>query len=101
MQISGPETTNRIGDDLMEAAKTRRGTTVSEISRAKTDDMEILSFALTEPKGGIQFPEAIRTKATLLKDSYFGSFKVTHPRSLLLKQFQVGIKNVVSAYLMS
>jgi hypothetical protein len=50
---------------------------------------------LTEPKGGsffrqirakgteyvlvIQFPEALRSKATLLKDGYFGSFKITHP----------------------
>jgi hypothetical protein len=94
MEMSGPEITKPI-DGLMETAKTRPGTTVSEISRAKTGDMETLSFALTEPKGGsffrqirakgteytlvIQFPEAIRNKATLLKDGYFGSFKVTHP----------------------
>jgi len=94
MEMSGPEITKPI-DGLMETAKTRPGTTVSEISRAKTGDMETLSFALTEPKGGsffrqirakgteytlvIQFPEAIRNKATLLKDGYFGSFKITHP----------------------
>ena len=79
----------------MEAAKARPGTTVSDISRAQTDDTATLSFALTEPQGGsyfrlirtkgtqytlvIQFPEAIRSKATLLKDGYFGSFKITHP----------------------
>lgn len=94
MEMSGPEITKPI-DGLMETAKTRPGTTVSEISRAKTGDIETLSFALTEPKGGsffrqirakgteytlvIQFPEAIRNKATLLKDGYFGSFKITHP----------------------
>jgi hypothetical protein len=27
----------------------------------------------------IQFPEALRSEATLLKDGYFGSFKITHP----------------------
>jgi hypothetical protein len=94
MEMSGPEITKPI-DGLMETAKTRPGTTVSEISRAKTGEMETLSFALTDPKGGsffrqirakgteytlvIQFPEAIRNKATLLKDGYFGSFKITHP----------------------
>jgi hypothetical protein len=94
MEWSGPEITKPI-DGLMEAAKARRGTTVSEISRAKSGDMETLSFALTEPKGGsffrlirtkgkeytlvIQFPEAIHNEATLLKDGYFGSFKTTDP----------------------
>jgi hypothetical protein len=94
METSGPEMTKPI-DGLMESAKTRPGTTVSDISRAQTGDMETLSFALTEPKGGsffrqirtkgteyllvIQFPEALRSKATLLKDGYFGSFKITHP----------------------
>jgi len=93
MEMSGPEITKPI-DGLMETAKTRPGTTVSEISRAQTGDMEILSFALTEPRGGsffrqirakgteyvlvIQFPEALRSKASLLKDGYFGSFKITH-----------------------
>jgi hypothetical protein len=78
----------------MESAKTRPGTTVSEINREQIGDMETLSFALTEPKGGsffrqirakgteyvlvIQFPEALRSKASLLKDGYFGSFKITH-----------------------
>jgi hypothetical protein len=93
MEMSGPELTKPI-DGLMETAKTRPGTTVSEISRAQTGDMETLSFALTEPRGGsffrqirakgteyvlvIQFPEALRSKASLLKDGYFGSFKITH-----------------------
>jgi hypothetical protein len=40
------------GLGLMETAKTRPGTIVSEIGRARTGDMETLSFALTEPKGG-------------------------------------------------
>jgi len=94
MEISGPKYATPI-DGLMEVAKARPGTTVSDISRAQTGDMEILSFSLTEPKGGsyfklirnkntqytlvIQFPEAMRSKATLLKDGYFGSFKIMHP----------------------
>lgn len=83
-------------DDVMEgAAKARPGTTVSDVSRAENDGMTTLSFALTEPKGGsyfrvirtpraqyllvIQFPEAIRGRAVLAKDDYFGSFKLTRP----------------------
>jgi hypothetical protein len=54
MEMSGPEITKPI-DGLMETAKTRPGTTVSEIGRAQTGDMETLSFALTEPKGGSFF----------------------------------------------
>jgi len=94
MEISGPKYATPI-DGLMEVAKARPGTTVSDVSRAQTGDIETLSFSLTEPKGGsyfrlirtkntqytlvIQFPEAIRDKATLLKDGYFGSFKIMHP----------------------
>ena len=94
METSGREIAAPI-DGLMETAKTRPGTTVSDISRAQTGDMATLSFALTEPKGGsyfrvirtkgreyvlvIQFPEAIRSKAVLVKDGYFGSFKITRP----------------------
>lgn len=91
MEMSGPVHAPPI-DGLMEAAKARPGTTVSDISRAQKGDAETLSFALTEPKGGsyfrviqtkgteyvlvIQFPEAIRGKAGLVKDGYFGSFKI-------------------------
>jgi hypothetical protein len=94
MEITSPENPGPI-DGLMEAAKARPGTTVSEISRAQDGDMATLSFALTEPKGGsyfrvigtpraqyvlaMQFPEAIRGKAALARDGYFGSFKLTHP----------------------
>ena len=94
MEMTGPEHPGPI-DGLMEAAKTRPGTTVSAVSRAQVGDSETLSFALTEPRGGshfrvirtaraqyvlvIQFPEAIRGKAALAKDGYFGSFKLTHP----------------------
>ncbi len=93
MEISGPKYTTPI-DSLIEAAKARPNTTVSDISRAQAGDMETLSFSLTEPKGGsyfrlirtkntqytlvIQFPETIRSKATLLKDDYFRSFKIIH-----------------------
>ena len=95
MEMSGPKISKPI-DGLMETAKTRPGTTVSEIVHSQTSEIETLSFALTEPKGGsffrqvrtkdteyvlvIQFPEAIRGKADLLKDDYFGSFKITLPR---------------------
>jgi hypothetical protein len=95
MEMSGPKISKPI-DGLMETAKTRPGTTVSEIVRSQTGDIETLSFMLTEPKGGsffrqvrtkdteyvlvIQFPEAIRGKAALLKDDYFGSFRITLPR---------------------
>jgi hypothetical protein len=94
METSGREIAAPI-DGLMETAKTRPGTTVSDISRAQTGDMATLSFALTELKGGsyfrvirtkgreyvlvIQFPEAIWSKAVLVKDGYFGSFKITRP----------------------
>jgi hypothetical protein len=94
MEMSGPTNAPPI-DGLMEAAKARPGTTVSDVDRAKTGDTETLSFTLTEPKGGshfrvirsngtqyvlvIQFPEAIRGKATLVKDGYFGSFKIRQP----------------------
>jgi hypothetical protein len=94
MEMSGPKISKPI-DGLMETAKTRPGTTVSDIVRSQKGDIETLSFALTEPKGGsffrqirtkdtqyvlvIQFPEAIRSKAVLLKDDYFGSFKITQP----------------------
>jgi hypothetical protein len=94
MEMSGPEMRGPI-DGLMESAKARPGTTVSDIDRTQADDVATLSFVLTEPKGGsyfrlirtkdtqyvlvIQFPEAIRNKADLVKDGYFGSFKLTRP----------------------
>jgi hypothetical protein len=45
----------------MESAKTRPGTTVSDVSRAQTGDMETLSFGLSEPKGG-SFLRQIRAR---------------------------------------
>jgi hypothetical protein len=54
MQTSGPEMAKPI-DGLMEGAKTRPGTIVSDVSRAQTGDMETLSFALSEPKGASFF----------------------------------------------
>jgi hypothetical protein len=93
-EMSGPKLATPI-DGLMEAAKARPGTTVSDVSRTQTADVTTLSFALTEPQGGsyfrvirahdtqyvlvIQFPETIRDKAALMRDSYFGSFRMTHP----------------------
>jgi hypothetical protein len=93
-EMSGPKIVTPI-DGLMESAKARPGTTVSDISLERTNDIATLSFALIEPKGGsyfrvirtkgteyvlvIQFPEAIRSQAVVAKDAYFGSFKITHP----------------------
>ena len=94
MEVSGPNHAKPI-DSLIEVAKARPGTTVSDIIRARAGDVETLSFSLTEPKGRsyfrlvrtknaqytlvMQFPEAILYKAALLKDDYFGSFKIMHP----------------------
>jgi hypothetical protein len=94
METSGPENATPI-EGLMQSAKSRPGTTVSDVSLDRTADMATLSFALLEPKGGsyfrvirtkgtehvlvIQFPEAIRSKAVLVKDGYFESFKITRP----------------------
>jgi hypothetical protein len=94
MEISGSKYATPI-DSLMEVAKARPGTIVSDISRGRSGGLEMLSFSLTEPKGGsyfklirsentqytlvIQFPEAIRSEATVLKDGYFGSFKIMRP----------------------
>jgi hypothetical protein len=54
MEMTGPEHPGPI-DGLMEAAKTRPGTTVSQVSRAQDGDSETLSFTLTEPRGGSYF----------------------------------------------
>ncbi len=94
MELSGPKYAAPI-DSLMEAARARPGTTVSDVTRSQPGDLETLSFSLTEPRGGsyfklirsrntqytlvIQFPEAMRDKATLLKDGYFASFRLLHP----------------------
>jgi hypothetical protein len=99
LRVSATEQTGPAGagliDGLMQSAEKRPGATVSEISRAQDGEVKSLSFALTEPKGGsyfrmiqsgrtlyiltMQFPEAIRERATHARDAYFGSFKLTRP----------------------
>src|ERR1700688_1347931 len=82
-------------DGLMEAAKKRPDAIVSDVRREQRDDVETLSFSLAEPKDGsyfsmirtkttgyvlvVQFPNALRDKATSMKDNFFGSFKITRP----------------------
>ena len=94
MEMTGPEHPGPI-DGLMEAAKTRPGTTVSDVNRTEQGDVARLSFMLTEPKGGsyfrvirtpraqyvlsVQFPEAIRAQAALARYGFFESFKLTQP----------------------
>jgi hypothetical protein len=79
-------------EDFMQAAKQRPRAVVTDVRRERQDDMEILSFALDDFKGGtyfhivrtkdaqymqvIQFPESQRDKAAAMKDDFFGSFKI-------------------------
>jgi hypothetical protein len=82
-------------ESFMDDVKARPGATVSDVRHEQKDDVEILSFSLTEPKDGyyfrmvransiqymqvIQFPQARRDRATEMKDDFFGSFKITRP----------------------
>jgi hypothetical protein len=95
MELTGIEHPGPIDGVMEGAAKARPGTTVSDVSRAENAGMTTLSFALTDPKGGsyfrvirtpraqyllvVQFPEAIRARAALVRDGYFASFKLTRP----------------------
>ena len=79
-------------DSFLETAKNRPDAVVSDVRHEQKDDMEILSFALREPKQEsffrvlrskttgyvlfVQFPSELRSKATGMKDEFFGSFKV-------------------------
>jgi hypothetical protein len=82
-------------DNFMEAAGKRPGAVISDVAREQNGETNILTFSLTEPKGGnyfrmirakgiqymlvIQFPEASRSQATGMKDDFFASFKLTRP----------------------
>ena len=82
-------------DGFIETARNRPGATVSDVRHEQKDGVETLSFSLTEPKDGsyfrmirtkttgyilvIQFPNALYSKASGLKDGFFGSFKITRP----------------------
>ena len=93
MELTGIEHPGPIDAVMDGAAKARPGTTVSDVSRADNGEVTSLSFALTDPKGGsyfrvirtpraqyllvIQFPEALRGRAALARDAFFGSFRLT------------------------
>jgi hypothetical protein len=82
-------------DTLLEAAKKKRGGTVSDVNREQNGDTETLSFSLTETWEGsffrmirskttgsvlvVQFPNALYSKASKMKDAFFASFKITPP----------------------
>ena len=82
-------------DNLVDAAKKRRGGTVTDVKHEKSADTETLSFELTEPKEGsyfrtirtkttgyvlvVQFPNAMFGPASKMKDEFFDSFKITKP----------------------
>jgi len=72
--------------------KRRPDAVASEVRHEKKGDLEILSFALSEPKQEhffrimrnktagyvlvVQFPVELRSKAIGMKDDFFGSFKI-------------------------
>jgi hypothetical protein len=82
-------------ESFMDDVKERPGATVSDVRHEKKDDVEILSFSLTDPKDGyyfrmvransiqymqvVQFPQAQSDKASGMKDDFFGSFRITRP----------------------
>ena len=79
-------------DSFLETSKRRPDAVASDVKHEKKDDMEILSFTLSEPKQEyffqvmrgkttgyvlvVQFPVELRSKAIALKDDFFGSFKI-------------------------
>jgi hypothetical protein len=82
-------------DRFMETARNKPGASVSDVTREQRDESSILSFSLTDPKGGtyfrlirikatqymlvVQFPQTSRNQAAGMKDEFFGSFKMTRP----------------------
>ena len=82
-------------EEFMEAAGNRPGALVSDVAREQADAVTVLSFALTDPKGGnyfrvirtrdtqymlvVQFPEASRSQAASMTTDFFASFKTTRP----------------------
>ena len=82
-------------EDFMAAMKNRPGAAISDVHRETRGGTEILSFTLTDARGGtyfrmvraanaqymqvIQFPEVERAQAAAVRDDFFGSFKITKP----------------------
>jgi hypothetical protein len=79
-------------DSFMETAKRRFEAVASDVQHKQKDGLEILSFTLSEPKQeyffqvmrgktsgyvlAVQFPAELRSKASGMKDDFFGSFKI-------------------------
>lgn len=79
-------------ESFLETMKRRPDAVASEVRHEQKGDLEILSFALSEPKQEhffrimrnktagyvlvVQFPIELRSKAIGMKDDFFGSFKI-------------------------
>jgi len=79
-------------ESFLETMKRRADAVASEVRHEQKGDLEILSFALSEPKQEhffrimrnktagyvlvVQFPVELRSKAIGMKDDFFGSFKI-------------------------
>ena len=79
-------------DNFLETSKRRPDAVASDVQHEKKDDLEILSFTLTEPKQEyffrvlrskttgyvlvVQFPIELRSKAITMKADFFSSFKI-------------------------
>ncbi|MFZ0621333.1 MAG: hypothetical protein WAM76_04955 [Pseudolabrys sp.] len=79
-------------DTFLETSKKRPDAVASDVRHEQKDDLEILSFSLTEPDQeyffrvvrskttgyvlAVQFPSELRNKAIGMKDDFFGSFKI-------------------------
>jgi hypothetical protein len=79
-------------DSFLETTKKRPDAVASDVQHEQKDDMEILSFSLSEPRQEyffrvmrsktsgyvlvVQFPTELRGEAIGMKDDFFGSFKV-------------------------
>jgi hypothetical protein len=82
-------------DTFMEAAGRKPGVVISEVAHEQNAATTMLSFLLSNPKGGsyfrvirtkatqymlvIQFPDALRNRAAGMKDEFFGSFRMLRP----------------------
>jgi hypothetical protein len=79
-------------DTFLATSKKRPDAVASDVRHEQKDDLEILSFSLTEPDQeyffrvvrskttgyvlAVQFPSELRNKAIGMKDDFFGSFKI-------------------------
>jgi hypothetical protein len=82
-------------EDFVAGTKSRRDAEVTDMRRGQDDNLQTLSFTLTDFSGGsyfrmirdnraqymlvVQFPLAQRDQAIAKKDDFFGSFKIIKP----------------------